>query len=137
MKDKNKKVLKGLGVGALACVGMFGLTGCANIEVSQDKVDSMIETVEKVDNRLDEYIDLLEKANRMTKEEVWNFAKTADFNLMMNVNGLRDNMVVTGISEELGLRQDILLYYHTYEQMFICMIEVKRWNKPMNHIAVI
>jgi len=69
MKDKNKKVLKALGVGALACVGMFGLTGCANIEVSQDKFDSMIETVEKADNRLDEYIDLLEQQNQQLQEQ--------------------------------------------------------------------
>jgi len=110
---------------------MFGLTGCANIEVSQDKFDSMIETVEKADNRLDEYIDLLEQQNqqlqeqntnlenlleeasRMTKEEVWNLAQTADFNLMMNVNSLRDNCVMTAINEELGLSQDIMLYYNS------------------------
>ncbi len=115
MKEKNKKILKGLGIGALACVGMVGLTGCSKVEVSQEKVDSMIETVEKVDGRLDDYIDLLEQqnqqlqdqnamleeqnklleqANKLTKEDVWNLAQTADYNLMMNVGGVRDNLKI-------------------------------------------
>jgi len=98
MKEKNKKILKGLGISALACVGMFGLTGCSNIKVSQNKVDSLIEMAERTDSRLDEYTDLLEKANRLTKEEAWNLAMLSDFNLMMNVNGIRDNMVISGKS---------------------------------------
>lgn len=31
MREKNKRIIKGIGVGALACVGMIGLTGCANV----------------------------------------------------------------------------------------------------------
>lgn len=128
MKEKNKNVLKGLAVGTLALVGMAGLTGCSQIEVSQQKVDSMIETVDKVDSSLDQYVDLLEQQNnllqqqnnilqqqngqlqeqnnnleqiienskRMTKEEVWNLAQRADYNFMMNVDGVRNNCVMTG-----------------------------------------
>lgn len=50
MKEKNKKILKGLGVGALACVAMVGLTGCANI--SNTDYDRMMETVETVENTI-------------------------------------------------------------------------------------
>ncbi len=124
MKEKNKKVLKTLGVGALCLCGALTFAGCSNIEISQEKVDSMVETVEKTDSRLDEYIDLLEQqnanleklleeANKMTKEDVWNLAQTADYNLMMNVDGLRDNLIVTGVREDLGLQQDLMYYYNT------------------------
>ena len=87
MKEKNKKILKGVGVGALALVGMVGLTGCANVEISQEKFNSLVEIAEKADDFMEEQNRLLEEANRMTKEEVWNLAQTADFNMMMNING--------------------------------------------------
>lgn len=137
MKEKNKKILKGLGIGALACVGMLGLTGCANVEVSQDKVNSMIETAEKADARLDEYIDLLEQQNqqlleqnnkledlinqdRLTKEEVWNLAMTTDFNLMMNVGGARDNLVITAVNDNLQL--GMLYYYNSSDSKIFAEI---------------
>lgn len=138
MKERNKKIIKGIGVGTLACVGVLGLTGCSKVEVSQDKVDNMIETVEKVDNKLDEYVnlleqqkqelqdqneelqkvndalneqkELLEEANRLTKEEVWNLAKRADFNLKMNVNGLRDNLVFESVVDNTQYK---MAYYNS------------------------
>lgn len=113
MKEKNKKILKGVGVGALALVGMVGLTGCANVKISQDKFDNLVEIAEKADDFMEEQNRLLEEANRMTKEEVWNLAQTADFNMMMNINGLRDNLVVTGVIEDLGLQQDVMYYYNS------------------------
>jgi len=257
MKEKNKKVLKGFGVGALALAGMVGLTGCAKIEVSQEKVDSMIETVEKTDVFIDEQTEqmkeqielleqqnamlqeqntkleanntelkqqnttlqtqngliteqndkldetntklteqntklteqksileasntslaeqlealeeinsilleqkttltsqyellqsqkttletklakleeqvellkeqnrileeqnanlekLLEEAKKMTKEEVWNLAQTADFNLMLNNGGLRDNLIVTAVERNLNLQMDLMYYYNS------------------------
>ena len=109
MKERNRKILKSFGVGTLAIFGMVGLTGCANIEVSQEKVDQMIESAEKADVYLDEYLDLLEKqnqqleeqnkllqANKVNKDYVWNMVKTADFNLLNNVDCLRDNLIIDG-----------------------------------------
>ena len=41
MKDKTKNILKGVGVGALACLGMFTLSGCA-IDLSQEQIDKLM-----------------------------------------------------------------------------------------------
>ena len=82
MKEKSKKILKGFGVGALACLGMFGLTGCANIDVSQKKVDSLIE-------RFEDY------SEKTTREEILNLYHTAYYNAMTQTNGY-DNVVITG-----------------------------------------
>ena len=103
MKEKNKKILKGIGVGALACTAMIGLTGCANIKVEQSEVNKLIQSVET----------LKDQSIKMTKEEIWNFAQSADFNLVMNIGGVRDNLVVTAVSEEMGLQQDIMYIYNT------------------------
>lgn len=50
MKEKNKKILKGLGVGALALVGMVGLTGCANI--SKNDYSRIMDSVEITEHTL-------------------------------------------------------------------------------------
>ena len=81
MKEKSKKILKGFGVGALACLGMFGLTGCANVDISQKKVDSLIERFE-------------EFSEKTTREEIVNLCKTAYYNGMFRTNGY-ENVVMT------------------------------------------
>ncbi|MBO5954972.1 MAG: hypothetical protein J6Q13_03295 [Clostridia bacterium] len=106
MKEKNKKILKGVGVGALALVGMVGLTGCADVKISQEKFNSLVEIAEKAD-------DYMKESARLTKEEVWNLAQTADFNLMMNVNGVRDNLVISASMTDGSAIDVAMVYYNT------------------------
>ena len=121
MKEKNKKILKVLGVSALACVGMFGLTGCANVEISQDKFNNLVEIAEKADGVMQEQNTnlekLLEEAKKMTKEEIWNFAKTVDFNLMTNANGLRDNLLATMESTEDDSTESMSIWCYNTNEM--------------------
>lgn len=137
MKEKNKKILKGIGVGALACVGVLGLTGCSQIEISQNTVDSMIETVEKTDTRLDEYItlleqqnqqlqdqnekleDLLNEANELTKEEILNLCNIAYYNSYFQTNGY-ENVEMTGIS---GIYNVQWSFYTNEAISIMCYIE--------------
>lgn len=69
MKDKNKKILKGLGVGALALGGMFAFTGCENINVSQEKIDSLIEIAESADGFTSEQLDLMRQQIALLEEQ--------------------------------------------------------------------
>ena len=55
MKEKNKKILKGLGVGALACVGMFGLVGCSDVKIEQSDYDRIMSSVETVENSISDF----------------------------------------------------------------------------------
>jgi hypothetical protein len=120
MREKNKRILKGIGVGTLACVGLFGLTGCAKVEISQDKFNDLVEIAEKADdfmqNQNTNLEKLVEEANKMTKEEIWNLAKTADFNMMTNANGVRDNVLATMESLEGDTIETMeCMYYNTDE----------------------
>ena len=63
MKSKSKKILKGVGVGAMACVGAMAFAGCSKVEVSQKKVDNVIETVEKSNQYMDSQLELLREQN--------------------------------------------------------------------------
>ena len=78
MKEKNKKILKVLGVGTLACVGMFGLTGCANI--SNTDYSRIMESVETVENTVSDKEAAIVFNNAMlkimnTSSDFWNNMK--------------------------------------------------------------
>lgn len=95
MKEKNKNILKGLGVGALACCGMFALTGCS-VELSQSQVDKVMQVVDQSDKFMEDTLDLLEKQNaKLSKEEGWDLYQTALTKFLTNQNGLRNNMKIT------------------------------------------
>ena len=68
------------------------------------------EELQKVNDALNEQKELLEKANRLTKEEAWNLAKRADFNLKMNVGGVRDNLVFESVTDG---KQYKMAYYNS------------------------
>lgn len=106
MKEKSKKVLKGFGVGALACLGMFGLTGCANIDVSQKKVDSLIERFE-------------EFSEKVTREEALNIFHTALYNSYFYENGY-DNVTID--YESNGATQTMMLYSNS-QMLMGCSVQ--------------
>ncbi len=97
MKEKTKNVLKGLGVGALACCGMFALTGCS-VELSQSQVDKVMQVVDQSDKFMDGTLDLLEKQNaKLSKEEGWDLYKLAQAKFLTNQNGIRNKKSVLDI----------------------------------------
>lgn len=69
MKEKNKSILKKLGVGALACLGVFTFTGCSSVEVSEDQIDTVMETVEQSNKYMQDQIDLLKKQNEQLQNQ--------------------------------------------------------------------
>ena len=80
MKEGKKKFLLGLGVGALTCVGMFCLTGCNFVQVSQQEYDRLMESVEFVENTVDiyeatEFYNRAIAKNMDTSGDFWNNMK--------------------------------------------------------------
>ena len=75
MKNKSKKVLKAVGVGALACVGAMAFAGCSKVEVSQKKVDNVIETVEKSNQYMDSQLELLRAQNAKLEAQLAELVK--------------------------------------------------------------
>ena len=73
MKEKNKKVLKGLSVGALAFVAMVGLTGCANKSGEQCSVQIIEQEI-------------------LTKEKAFNLLQEAETKLLLNYNDCWDGL---------------------------------------------
>ena len=96
MKEKSKKVLKGFGIGLMACAAIVGFTGCSNINVEQSQIDNLIASVETIKHQ----------SYKMTREEVWNLAHLSGFNLMMNVDGVRDNMFMDCLNTIYSLEGD-------------------------------
>lgn len=94
-KSKKNKILKGLGIGALACLGVFTFAGCS-IELSQDQIDKVMYTVDNADTFMDETLDLLNKQNaELDQEEAWDLYKLAQAKFKLNVDGIRDNVKMT------------------------------------------
>ena len=105
MKEKNKKILKGFAVGALACFGMFTFTGCANINISQKKVDSLIERFE-------------EFSGKITREEALNLCNNALLDSMFYENGY-ENVVCKTKNEGV----DVQVSFYSNNQMTMSCIE--------------
>ena len=95
MKEKNKKILKSLGVGALACFGMFTLTGCS-FSLTPEQMEKVMYVVDESDRFMKDTLDLLEKQNaKLDKEEAWDLFRMADAKLALNANNVWDNLVLT------------------------------------------
>ena len=69
MKEKNKSILKKVGVGALACLGVFTFAGCSSVEISKDQLDTVMETVEQSNKYMQDQIDLLKKQNEQLQNQ--------------------------------------------------------------------
>jgi len=78
MKDKTRKVIKGIGVGALACVGMFGLTGCSN---TKDQLNDALQKIEQLQTKVD-------------KEDACEMIQYSIAKLKINKNGVLDNLTI-------------------------------------------
>ncbi len=66
MKEKNKKFIKTLGVGAVATLGLFTMVGCS---VSDEEKADMMEGLENANTFMEETIDLLKEQNRKLNEQ--------------------------------------------------------------------
>ena len=117
MKEKNKSILKKLGVGALACLGVFTFAGCSSVEISKDQLDTVMETVEQSNKYMQDQIDLLKNQNeqlqnqnnilteqnqiledannKLTNDEIFTKVLFATNKLKLNLNNVLDNLKVT------------------------------------------
>lgn len=69
MKEKNKSILKKIGLGAMACLGLFTFVGCSSVEISKDQLDTIMETVEQSNKYMQDQIDLLKKQNEQLQNQ--------------------------------------------------------------------
>ena len=121
MKEKNKKVLKGLGVGALACVGMVGLTGCS-INLNQEQIDKLMYTVDKSDMFMSDILELMENQNtQFDKEQAFNRYKLAENKITLNYDNIWKNLKVTSSVVGDDDSQVLELYINSNDEKFaIC-----------------
>lgn len=83
MKEKNKSILKRLGIGALACFGVFAFAGCSSAEISKEQINTVIE-----------------ENNKLTKEGAMDVVKLAITKLMYNQDNVLDNLKITTYNQE-------------------------------------
>ncbi|MBR6778836.1 MAG: hypothetical protein IKM43_01615 [Clostridia bacterium] len=122
-----KKIIKGIGVGTLSCVAMVGLTGCANVEIPQEKVYSMVETVSKAEKYMEDQLKLLEEQNnklqeqneilkkennKFTKQDAADKVNLSQIKILLNQGGILNNLKLTSI-ELSGVRNES--YYYVTE----------------------
>ena len=86
MKSKTKKILAGVGLGI---IGMGCLTGCS-------LTDDQMGAIDKVVDKTDLLIDLMEKSNgKLNYEEACRLFKYARQRLTLNLDNVWDNIAVT------------------------------------------
>lgn len=129
MKEKNKTILKTLGVSALALTGLFAFSGCAtDITLTQEQADKTIESVQNLDTNMQEMIEqnnaqnlkieelveqikkqneiIEEQSKAITKEQVLSKLQLATLRLMMNYNDIWD-----GLQMKIdGMRDGVVVY---------------------------
>ena len=66
MKEKNKKIIKTLGVGAVATLGLFTMVGCS---LSDSEKADLMKGLENANTYMEETIDLLEEQNKELKDQ--------------------------------------------------------------------
>ncbi len=101
MKENNKKVLKGLGIGALACFGMLTMTGCSVIKISEQEYNRIMDSVEMIENSVDIY-----DATRYYNKAITKSMNTSG----MFWNNLKVETFVSYIEDE----EEVLETYETY-----------------------
>lgn len=103
MKLKSKSILKKLGVGALACCSLFGLSGCTPNLISNDQDKLMEEILEILDN----------KSKEVNKDYLYELLILSENKLITNYNDVQNNLKVTIVdtSPEYG---DLTAEYYFY-----------------------
>ncbi|MBE5741085.1 MAG: hypothetical protein E7351_00935 [Clostridiales bacterium] len=134
MKEKNKKILKSIGIGALACLGVFTFAGCSSI-LTDDQVEGMVATVEQSEQFMEDTIAQLKEQNELlqsqnsalaeqneilskkefTKEEAYDLIRLIDVKFDINIDGIRENLKVI-YNEDGNIYTGALSYYtDTYQ----------------------
>lgn len=136
MKEKNKKILKTLGVGAVATLGVFAMTGCS---ISDDEKTKLMDSLENANTYMEKTINLLQNQNeelkdqnekledyiteiknenaKITNEEAWNKVKLAVAQFKTNYNGVRDNLRIETDNYKVGNAeyQKVMQEFYTTE----------------------
>lgn len=140
MKEKNKSILKKVGVGALACLGVFTFAGCSSVEVSEDQIDTVMETVEQSNKYMQDQIDLLKKQNeqlqnqnnilteqnqiledannKLTKQDAVDIINLTKFKYLFNQDGVLNNLKMSSVDENSRLCEE--KYYVTSDGVRLC-----------------
>jgi len=112
MKEKTKKVIKTLGVGALLCAGAFTFAGCSLNAEDKALVENKVAELQQ---QLAENNALLEEQNNLINQQLlvdraWGLIQTALAELLINIDGVRDNLVM---EYTLAQETSIQVFYKT------------------------
>jgi len=128
MKEKTKNILKGIGVGTLACLGMFGLTGCAFDVNGTDDLNAKLEQLQQTQQETNALL-----VNQQVVDSAWNLFKKSYTNLLLNTEGIRDNVVInfTQYQENVALGFYKTSIYKTESQETVLMMETSESDRIM------
>ena len=138
MKEKNKKIFKALGVGAVATLGLFTMAGCS---LSDTEKADVMEGLENANTYMEETIDLLKEQNKqlneqnnkledyineiqqenakITSEEAYNKLMMAKAKFETNYQGIRDNFRIIQTYDEYPDDISIIEYYKTNDNGYV------------------
>lgn len=89
MKEKTKKIIAGLGIG-LAISGAGLLTGCTDINLTQEQTDKILTVVDNADTFMK---DVMEN-NQLNKSKAYDLLKIVGVKAKLNVDGYFNNVKI-------------------------------------------
>ena len=86
----------------MLCLSVFVLSGCTQAEIDQTQYDKMINNMQETIQQLkDQNQQLTNLYNQQSlTETAWNLYKTADSNFILNINGVRDNVIIKSTAHD-------------------------------------
>lgn len=137
MEEKNKTILKTLGVGAVATLGLFTMAGCS-VKLTDEQIEKVMYTVDNSDQFMKDTLNLLEKQNaQLDLDEAWNLYKLASTKFLLNEDGIRNNLKVVmtcfdEYSEVVDYSQVHNFYSHAGQDVFSVEFEGLGYNIVYN-----
>lgn len=94
--------MKKLGLCVLVLAGLFSLAGCnlSGKSLSDEQIDKLMYLADNADNFMDESLKLLDSQKKeLDIEEGYRLYQTALVNFDLNVDGIRDNVIIEGTED--------------------------------------
>ena len=116
--------MKKLGLCVLVLAGLFSLAGCnlSGKSLSDEQIDKLMYLADSADNFMDESLKLLDSQKKeLDIEEGYRLYQTALVNFDLNVDGIRDNVIIE--STEDGTVSTVQ-YFKTSDDKYVYLWDI-------------
>lgn len=104
MKGKTKRIVAGLGLGAMLGSGAILATGCTDMNLTQDQTDKILQTIENADDFMNEGKKYFNKEEKIDKETIVGMYNYAIGTLLLNKEDVWNNLIVEMYENSQNLR---------------------------------